>query len=328
MTKVSVFIVLFFMIFSVNAQVSIGRSVSPTNLYIRGIHEKYFDFLETTTSYLIVPESLDFEITKEIISDVWTYNDIVFVPAEDYDEQSLMQKGNTIIRIHDTGYKLERKEEGNTTRTVNAWFAYKFELISYYEVTVNKKGKKKPDILKLADICFTQSMHHRYKMQPAYNVKKAQNIIDEPDIYNFYLGYIKNYFQILNKGLTERRTIDLEEKFIDESNMKLLKDQTLYAPEWILKRINPFTGMVKAIEQPEKLFKDYEHSYEMLSYDALNDKILSGEEFYYLMQTQFNEHQILSIINSVSGAIIYSAERKSYKVSSKDIRGISKLISE
>jgi len=149
----------------INAQVSIGRSVSPSNLYIRGIKVEYFDFLETTTSYFIVPESLDFEATKKVISDVWTYNDIVFITAEDYDEQSLIQKGNTIIRIHDTGYILEREKHG-ITRTVNSWFAYKFELISYLDVKVTKKGKKKPDILELADVIFTQSMHHRYQMQP------------------------------------------------------------------------------------------------------------------------------------------------------------------
>lgn len=328
MTKVSLFTVLFFIIFSATAQVSIGRSVSPTNLYIRGIHEKYFDFLETSTSYLIVPESLDFESTKSIISDVWTYNDIVFVAAEDYDEDRLMEKGNAIIRIHDTGYSMQREQHGRATRTVNSWFAYKFELIAYYDVTVNKKGKKNPDVLKLADICFTQSMHHRYKMQPTYKEKKAESFKDEPDFYNFQLGFIKNYFQILNKGLTERRTLDLEEKVIDESNIKLLKNQTLFAPEWILKRVNPFTAILKKVETPEDLFEDYDYSYEMLSHDELNNKILSGEEFYYLMHTQFNEHQILSIINSVTGAIIYSAEKKSYNISSKDIRGISKAISK
>jgi|GEM_PF-4198089 len=328
MTKASLFTILFFIIYNATAQVSIGRSVSPTNLYIRGIHEKYFDFLENTTSYFIVPESLNFEATKNIITDVWTYNDIVFISAEDYDEYSLMEKGNTIIRIHDTGYSMQRQEQGRTTRTVSSWFAYKFELIAYYDVIVNKKGKKKPDVLKLADVCFTQSMHHRYRMQPAYQEKKAKDLMDEPDFYNFQLGFIKNYFQILNKGLTERRTLDLEEKVIDESNIELLKDQTLFAPEWILKRVNKFTAVLKKIETPEELFKDYDYNFEMLSYDKLNDKILSGEEFYYLMHTQFNEHQILSIINSATGAIIYSAEKKSYNVSSKDIRNISKAISK
>ncbi len=66
----------------------------------------------------------------------------------------------------------------------------------------------------------------------------------------------------------------------------------------------------------------------MLSSERLNNKILGGEEFYYLMNTQFNEHQILSIINSVSGAIINSPEKKSYNVSSKDMKEINEVIEE
>ncbi len=82
-------------------------------------------------------------------------------------------------------------------------------MISYYDVEVNKKGKKNPEILKLAEVFFTQSIHSRYKMQPTYNEKKATEISDEPDYYKFYLGNIKNYLQILNKGLTERKKLDL-----------------------------------------------------------------------------------------------------------------------
>ncbi len=95
-----------------NAQVSIGRTVSPTNLYIRDIDEKYFGFLDKTTTYFIVPETLDFQDTKKMISEVWTYNPIVFVLSADYDEDNLMEKGNTIIRIHDIGYAMEREKNG------------------------------------------------------------------------------------------------------------------------------------------------------------------------------------------------------------------------
>ncbi|MEZ4802571.1 MAG: hypothetical protein R2797_07330 [Gelidibacter sp.] len=311
---------------SLEAQVSIGRTVSPTNLYIRDIDDKYFDFLDQTITYFVVPESLDYEATKKIISDVWTYNKINFIAETDYDENNLMEKGNTIIRIHDKGYQMVRDRNGYKT-TVNSWFAYKFELISYYNVEVKKKGKKDPDILKLAEVFFTQSMHNRYEMQPSYNKKAAKEISDEPDFYNFFLGYIKNYFQILNKGLMDRKKIDLTDKVIDQSKMVLLKEKTLYAPQWILKRVAPFTGKLKSIDKAEELFEDYNYKYKLLSYDDLNNKILSGDDFYYLMNTQFNEHQILSIINSVTGEVIYSSERKSYNINDKDLKEISQAIS-
>ena len=328
MKKALILICLFYFSFETVAQVSIGRSVSPTNLYIRNIDDKYFDFLETTKTYFIVPSSLDFDTTKKIINDVWTYNDIEYISEEDYDELALMEKGNTIIRIHDTGYNMVRQGDGRPDRTVNSWFAYKFELISYYNVELNKKGKKNPDILKLADVIFTESMHNRFERHPDYSEKRAKGILDEPDFYNFNFGYIKNYFQILNKGLTERRTLDLEEKVVDTNKLKELKNQTLFVPKWILKRVAIFTSTLKGVYEPDELFKDYPFKYELLSYDELNSKILSGEEFYYLMKTQFNEHQIVSIINSKTGEIIYSAEKKSFNMSVKDLKALTKAIED
>ena len=327
MKKVLLFSITILLSFSCLAQVNIGRSVQPTNLYIRNIEDSHFDALENSTTHFIVPASLDFETTKQIITDVWTYNSIVFIPSENYVEDDLMIKGNTVIRIHDTGYSMEREHNGQT-RTVGTWFAYKFELIHYENVTVNKKGKIKPETLELADVIFTPSMRYRYEMQPGYEKKKAENIKDEPDIYNFQLGFIKNYFQILNRTLTERRTLDLEKKFSDKSKLILLKDQVLFAPDWILKQVHPFTGQMTKILEPDDIFKTYDFSYKLISAEKINDKILNGEAFYYLMHTQFNEHQILSIINSVNGEILYSAEKKSYNISSWDLKALNKAISK
>ena len=64
----------------------------------------------------------------------------------------------------------------------------------------------------------------------------------------------------------------------------------------------------------------------MISYQALNDKILSGEKFYYLMHSQFNEYKLLSIIDSTTGEMIYLVENKGYNIDSGDIMDINKEI--
>lgn len=328
MKKILVLFCVLYCLPNLEAQVNIGRSVSPTNLYIRNIKDEHWNLLENSTMYFVVPESLDFEATKKIISEIWTYNTLNFIHGEDYEPQAYMAKGNSVIAIHDTGYGMTKSEPGRPDRVVSTWFAYKFGLILYLDVSVNKKGEKKPDDLELADVIFTPSMRLRYEMLPHYEKDKAENVKDEPDIYNFQLGFIKNYFQILNKNLTERTMLDLEKKHIDESKLKLLKDQTLYAPDWILKRVAIFSGLMKGIDEPEELFEDYKYNYKLLSADEINEMILNGEDFYYLMHTQFNEHQILSIIHSVSGDVIYSAEKKSYNISDNDLEDISKAISD
>ncbi|MGJ8593892.1 MAG: hypothetical protein ACSHXF_15190 [Aquaticitalea sp.] len=310
----------------INAQVSVGRTVSPTNLYINEIKEEHFDGLEKSTFFFVIPESLSFDDTKNEISKVWTYSKIEFVPEKDYKKEDYFKPYQSIIIPHSEVYTLKKGISKMDSRVVNEWYAFRFQMISYLDSEIEKDGDLSITTIHPAEIFFTQSIRHRYEMTPLYKEKKVADVADEPDFYNFQLGYIKNYIQILNKALTERKHIDLRDKFINAEKIKLLKDQTLYAPEWLLKRASAFTGRLSKIEKPDELFEKYKYTYELLNYDALNSKILSGDDFYYLMNTQFNEHQILSIINSLTGDIIYSFEDKSYNVSSKDIKNINEAI--
>ncbi len=64
----------------------------------------------------------------------------------------------------------------------------------------------------------------------------------------------------------------------------------------------------------------------MISHKDLNDKILSSEKFYYLMHSQFNEYKLLSIIDSVTGEMIFLVENKGYSIKKGDIKDIIKEI--
>ncbi|MBP2834289.1 hypothetical protein J8281_19065, partial [Aquimarina sp. U1-2] len=77
---------------------------------------------------------------------------------------------------------------------------------------------------------------------------------------------------------------------------------------------------------PEKQFKDYDFQYKVVSNNELNTKILNKENIYYLMYTRFNQIKILSIINSLSGDVIYMTQENSHNVKPKDLKQISKLI--
>ncbi|TYB78571.1 hypothetical protein [Bizionia myxarmorum] len=309
-----------------SAQVSIGSSVSPTNLYVSKIKEAEFDYLKTTKTYFIVPNELDFEKTKNLISDIWTFNDIEFVAQENYIEDDYVLENNTIIRIHDENYALVKRQLGKNDKTVGMWFVKKFELISYPSVKINKKGEKNLEIYEFADVFFTQSILNRFQNSPHYREKKAKEISDEPDYYNFDYGYIKNYFQTLNDKLNKKEMLNVRDGIVNTKKLKTLKEQTLFIPDWTLKSTNAFTGALSKIQEPEELFEKYEFPYEMISHQALNDKILSGEKFYYLMHSQFNEYKLLSIIDSVTGEIIYLVENKGYNIKSGDLKDINKEI--
>lgn len=325
--KNSIFLLIGFFLFNTSiAQVSVGCSVSPTNLYVTKIKDSEFDYLKNTTTSFIVPEQLDFEKTKNLISSIWTFNDIIFIPHDEYNEDDYVIAENTIIRIHNDSYSLEKTTLGKGTRTINSWYVLKFEMISYPSVRINKKGKKDEEIFRVADVFFTQSILNRYKNSPAYNKKKTKGISNEPDYYNFDYGYIKNYFQTLNDKLNKKEQLNVRKGIENEEKLKGLKNQTLYVPDWILKTSNAFTGGLGKIREPKELFGKYEYPYKMISYNDLNDKILNGEKFYYLMHSQFNEYKLLSVIDSVTGEMIYLIENKGYSIKSSDIKDINKLI--
>jgi len=311
---------------TVISQVSVGCSVSPTNLYVSKIKDSEFDYLKNTTTYFVVPKALDYDKSKNLISSIWTFNDIVFIPQDEYNEDDYMVAKNTIIRIHNDSYSLEKTTLGKGTRTINSWYVLKFEMISYPSVRINKKGKKDEEIFRVADVFFTQSILNRYKNSPAYNKKKTKGISNEPDYYNFDYGYIKNYFQTLNDKLNKKEMLNVRDGIENTEKLKTLKEQTLYVPDWILKSSNALTGGLGKIREPEDIFGKYEYPYEMISYKDLNDKILSGEKFYYLMHSQFNEYKLLSIIDSVTGEMIFLVENKGYSIKSSDIKDIIKEI--
>lgn len=301
------------------AQVSIGSSVSPTNLYVTKIKESEFDYLKNTTTYFIVPKVLDYDKIKDLISSIWTFNDMVFIPQEDYNEDVYMVANNSIIKIDETRYSLQKSSTGST---VNSWFAYKFEMISYPSVRITKKGKKDEEIFRVADIFFTESLLKKYKSSMFYSKSKVKFFGDEPDYYNFDYGYIKNYFQILNDKLNKKEMLNVRDGIENTEKLKKLKDQKLYVPEWM---INVITGLNKPREHNDILTK-YEHPYELISSKSLNDKILSGEKFYYLMYSQFNEYKLLSVTDSATGEMIYLVEHKGYKIKKSDIKDLNKLI--
>lgn len=325
--KINVLLLIGFLLYNVStAQVSIGSSVSPTNLYVSKIKDTEFDYLKKTKTYFVVPNELDFEKTKNLITSIWTFNPIEFIAQDDYNENDYVVENNTIIRIHDKNYSMTKTTIGKGSRTIGNWFVNKFELISYPSVRIKKNGKKDPEIHQFADVFFTQSILSRYKNHPSYRAKKAEEIGEEPDYYNFDYGYIKNYFQVLNDKLNKKEMLNVRDGIVNTKKLKALKTQTLFVPDWILKTTNAFTGALGKIREPEELFEKYDFPYEMISYQALNDKILSGEKFYYLMHSQFNEYKLLSIIDSTTGEMIYLVENKGYNIDSGDIKDINKEI--
>ena len=326
---------LYFLSFSsLFSQVSIGKSKSPINLYVSDYDKEVFDKLKLTTTYFVVPDDLKLSVSEveKVISEVWVFNEIKFISEDEYinNKNKYHITSNSLIYLINNSYV---KKEQHTGKVKGERIVYKLVL---FDFELNKKSEISSNII--AEIFFTPNIRFRRDfvhaagaMNPLvlkfmnYDKLNAKNP-EKPGFYNFDLGYIKNYVQTLNDKLVKSENLKIRDGIENIEKLSDLKNQVLYAPEWILKKYEPTKAVLKEIISAEKQFKDYKYEYMVISNAQLNNKILNKENIYYLMHTQFNEVKIISIINSLTGEIIYLSEENSYNVKPGDIKSISKLI--
>ncbi len=319
------------------AQINVGKSKSPINLYVSKHKKGVFDKVKETKTVLVVPKSLDAEKFKAIITDLWTFNEVIFVNQETYDKTSenYITPDYSIISLIDHGYEKQRIEGvmgPASTRTVADYIVFKFRMLSDFQnIKKTKKGKLKYDAITIAELFFTPNIRYRQDFSSKTRIGSMDKINEkygeELGFYNFDLGYIKNYFQELHSKLVHAENLVMEDGIEKKDKLKVLKNQTLFAPKWILKKYNALAATWGKTRTQEELFSKYGYAYEIIDNDILNQKILSGEDFYYLMHTQFNQKKIISIIHSTNGEIIYLKEAGvSYNIKDSDLKTIAKFI--
>ncbi|WP_308994033.1 hypothetical protein QLS71_017635 [Mariniflexile litorale] len=356
MKKTILLITCLLSIFSIYSQVNIGRKRGLGNLYVVEHNDKLYDIIKKTTTYFVVPDSLDFNETKKTIEEIWTFNSIKFISEVDYQKGELISTDNSIIKFQDKNYIKTKETIGrNDERIVGTIDLYKFQMFYYEEVSKKNNGKIKKEIGQIAEIIFTPDNYYRflgketgytgdfeigYVGKPSlfksgtneFTVKtkddgNSYKYLKTPESYNFHLGYIKNYFQTLNNKLTDNESLKIRDEIKKKDKLKELKSKTLYVPNWLLKDYSTFKLKVTKVLKPEELFEDYKFEFKVLSNEELNSKILNKDEFYYLMHTTYNGEKVISIINSLTGEIIYSiVDNSSNLIEKSDLKDINKLI--
>ncbi|KZS41927.1 hypothetical protein AWE51_00340 [Aquimarina aggregata] len=318
-----------------HAQINIGKSKSPINLYVSKHKQGVFDKVKSAKTLFVVPKVVDAEKFKALISEVWNFNETLFVDQDTFKEnlEKYISQGNSIIQLIDNGYTKQKTGGvmGPGTRTVGEYIVFKFMMTSNYEnIKKGKKGKLKYDYLNVAEIFFTPNIRYRQDISSKMRIGSMDKINakygEEPGFYNFNMGYIKNYFQELNRRLSNSENLVIEDGIKKEDKIKELKEKTLYAPKWILKKYNALAATWGKTRTAEDIFGKYNHKYEIIDNEELSNKIINGEDFYYLMHTQFNQKKIISIIHSLTGEIIYLKEEGSYNLTDSDIKGFAKII--
>ncbi len=149
-------------------------------------------------------------------------------------------------------------------------------------------------------------------------------------IRNWGPGILKNQIQALNYYINKNEKRSLYAEILNENEIKKLKKETLYVPDYVLIKFNPFTGNETESHNESDIFDDYKLKYKLIPIAELNQKILTDTSlFYYMIYIKSSTDKFVSVINSATGELIYSEYTPgSYNLKSGDLKRVSKMAEE
>ncbi|MEX0965891.1 MAG: hypothetical protein WD077_01525 [Bacteroidia bacterium] len=271
--------------------------------------------LQGGVTYVVMNDP-DSEIAKEykrIYRKYWTFTRLDFICKEDMSK--VFGRNVTFLTFR---WELDSYRRGS--------YVYLYLSLWYPRDRFFMRNKKfsEKDIRPVA----------RIQMFPDHNLVDAQYELFRQDadlggrVRNWDKGYLKNYIQQINQGFTAKKEITLKDKIINKEKLKVLRNEKLYIPDYVLIKFNEFTDSESDKLTAGELMKDYVYDYEIVSIKELNDRILKDTNpFYYLMYTKSQFQKTLSIINSATGEVMYSEHAGSGRnLKAKDIRNMAKNI--
>lgn len=127
----------------------------------------------------------------------------------------------------------------------------------------------------------------------------------------------------------KNKRIETEQEFLRKDELGGMVNKTLYLPSYLQVRVDAFSGTENTdINKINSVFENYNYPYEFIDNEELSDKIMAGEDFYYLRYVRLNAVQIYAIVNSKTGNVIYEVGHSglSYNIKSKHLKELNKAI--
>jgi hypothetical protein len=346
MRKILTFLLLSILFTGVKAQINVGSS-RQTKLNAGDIKPEHLDALrKAETLFIMRPgDESGIEEWQAMLDEVWTINKITAIKRNEltnYMEHSnkdsyafLGLEGHaTIVKMETISYavahyylhltmtgdeipysnnKLKRFERRGETPEP------KFETLSFARIEVYPDGK----LMLLADKFRTS-----FSLTENEKSEHMKYVYNDAKFYNWELGFLKNALQEVNRVLNNAKTRWIFGETSDKAQLNKLRKETLYVPDYLLIKYNKFNGNEDERHEKEKLFEDYEYQYELIDANKLSAKILKAKApFYYFNYIRSSTDAFYTIINGLTGEIIYSEyDPVTYNIKPKNIKKLNMVI--
>lgn len=160
----------------------------------------------------------------------------------------------------------------------------------------------------------------------SFNNDIYNNLFNEDFMYDNKPGFLLNNIQRINSFIENETKISAFSEFVNTESIKVLKDTKLIIPYEVYCYYD-IRVLQKKNNDYSKLNKKYDYDYEVLNSDLISDKIMKGEDFYYLKFSLIETDKILQVVHSTDGYILYS-KRFSGMIEQLPIKAINDLNDE
>lgn len=294
------------------------------------------DFKGSTTVF-VLSDVLDKDVYEEVLAQSWKVTPYKVMTRDEFSMLDHLDKNYSFAML-----------EGYTSTYTSGSGMSNFYLHAYVNVFMNdvekirkKLAKIDPEKIEKINDLFSDNKFEiaRIELFPkdefamiamSNSTSKTVGLMYGGDVFNNYgPGYLKNYFQVVSNTLEANETLWMYE---DDStdDLKRLQSETLYVPNYIKTKFNPWKGVDNESEDPDELFSKYDFKYEFIDDEALNEKIMNGEPIIYLRYARINAQKFLAVVDAKTGAIYYqeytSGMAFSYNLKSKNVAALNRKV--
>lgn len=284
---------------------------------------------KTTITYFMLkdPSAESAKPYIKALEEAWTIGKLEFIKYSDKNKYTSSE--NYFISIGGITYTTTWSKSGAPS---NMDYSNTHVYLEYYKAgksteKVDKKGRKS----------IVEGEHKQIARIELYT--DFQTLMEPSNIFNSDIdgaghirnwgpGILKNYVQCIMSFINNNVERKLYDNIDKSKELKNLRNATLFVPDNVLIKFGKFSGDESKRFDESDVFKKYTYKYQLLSIEELNEKILTEKNpFYYLVYIKSSTDKFVSVINSVTGEMLYTRYKPvSYNFKSDDIEEVQSAI--
>ncbi|HMI07361.1 MAG TPA: hypothetical protein VK528_07440 [Flavobacterium sp.] len=320
------------------AQLSFSKShVGPPAEFKKGIKERF----KASTTIFVVPSTFTKESYEAILKDNWTASNYKVVTAAEFNIKNYLTDAFSFVWL-----RMDIISDNNIFYTKTYFDVFMLEnekMVKKIDKVIDNESKYLDlvDDNKINFASIPLQLSNKYfndvkkKLNPTVRLifsspgpekihEVYKFIFDNKALNNFEPGFVKNDFQRLNNTINAGKVYWMygSDK---KPEIKELKKATLLLPDYVTSEFGSMSGKeeIRDEKKMKELLDKYKSKYEILSQEAISQKILAGEDFYYFKYTRVIASKLTEVVNAKTGDVIYrNYAAITYNLKDKDFENL------